>query len=252
MVVNTRLALAAGALALGATLALPGPALAQHQGDGFLFRQPAGSFSIRLGFAHPNAGGDPYSFFTNELTLSRASFNALSLAGDVAVRAGDRLDLVFSLGWEGSRAPSEMRHWLDPNNQPIRQTTTLQRVPLTVSLRYFVLPPGRSVGRFAWVPSSYAPYVGAGAGLMYYSLHQFFFFFDLAYSVIFTDSYESSDWSATAHVFTGVEMPLGARFVLNAEGRYTWAKGTLGTDFSNFGNIDLSGFAVTVGAGVRF
>ncbi len=247
-----RVASAAGSLSLAATLVLPAPALAQHQGDGFLFHQPSATLSFRMGVSRPNASGDPYCFFTNELTLSRNSFAAVSIAGDIAVRASDRVDMVFSLGWDGSNAPSEMRHWLDPQNQPIRQTTTLQRVPLTASIKYYLLQPGRAVGRFAWVPTRYAPYVGAGAGLMYYRLHQWGNFVDYADTTIFTDDYSSSDWSGMAHVFAGVDVPLGPRFVVSGEGRYTWAKGSLGTDFSGFGNIDLSGFEVTAGIGVRF
>ena len=252
MVMKTRRAVAALSVGVAAVFALPGAALAQHQGDGFLFRQPSGSFTLRMGFSRPNATGDPYTFFSDQLTLSRSSFDAVELAGDLAVRAGDRVDLVFSLGWDGSRAPSEMRRWLDPQNQPIRQTTTLQRVPLSVSVRYFLMSRGRSLGRFAWVPSGYAPYVGAGAGLMYYRLHQWGNFVDFADSTIFSDDFSSSDWSGSAHVFTGVELPLGPRFLLKLEGRYTWAKSMLGSDFSGFDKIDLSGFAFTVGLGVRF
>lgn len=252
MVMKRRVALAVGSIGLAAALGIPGTAVAQHEGDGFLFRKPMGSFTIRLGFSRPTAGSDPYTFFTDQLTLSKASFDALSLAGDVAVSAGDRVDVVFSLGWNGSNAPSEMRRWLDPNNQPIRQTTTLQRVPLTASIKYYVMPRGRSVGQFAWVPASYAPYVGAGAGVMYYRLHQWGNFVDFADTTIFTDDFTSSDWAGTAHVFAGVDVPLGAQFVLSGEARYTWASGSLSSDFSGFSKIDLSGFSVTAGAAVRF
>lgn len=251
MAMTTRLGLAAG-IALAAALAFPSPALAQHQGDGFLFRQPWGSFAFRMGVSRPNASGDPYADFTDQLTLSKASFAAVSLAGDLAVTVGDRADLVFSLGWDGSNAPSEMRHWLDPNDQPIRQTTALQRVPLSASLKYYVIPRGRSVGQFAWVPLGYSPYVGAGVGLMYYRLHQWGNFVNYADSMIFEADIQSSGWTGMAHAFAGVDVPLGPRFVLSGEARYTWAKASLGSDFEGFDRIDLSGFSVTAGVAVRF
>jgi hypothetical protein len=53
-------------------------------------------------------------------------------------------------------------------------------------------------------------------------------------------------------VFAGVEVPLSPRFMMSGEARYTWAKAALGPDFSGFSNINLSGFSVTVGMGVRF
>ncbi len=252
MVMKTHVVVTACSLGAAALLAFPGAALAQHQGDGFLFRQPSGSFTLRLGFSRPNAVGDPYTFFDQQLTLSRSSYDAVALAGDLAVRAGDRVDVVFSLGWDGSRAPSEERYWLDPQNQPIRQTTSLQRVPLSASVRYYIRPPGRSVGRFAWVPTGWAPYVGGGFGLMYYRLHQWGNFVDFADSTIFADDFSSSDWTASAHAFAGVDVPLGPRFLLRGEARYTWAKASLGSDFYQFSGIDLSGLAVTAGIGVRF
>jgi hypothetical protein len=252
MVMKTRTALAAGALGLVATLALPPAALAQHQGDGFLFRQPIGSLALRMGFARPNATSDVYSFLTDQTTLSRNSFAALALAADLSFHATARLDIVLSAGWSGSNAASEMRHWLGPNNDPIQQTTTLQRVPLTASVKYYLLPTGRAVSRFAWVPARYSPYVGAGGGVMYYRLHQWGNFVDPGDSTIFNDAFNASDWTGTVHAFAGVDMAVGPRFVLSGEARYTWAKGALGSDFSEFDRIDLSGFSLTAGVAVRF
>ena len=56
-----------------------------------------------------------------------------------------------------SSTQSEFRHWLDNNDLPIQQTTEFQRVPLTASLKMYLGPPGRSIGRFAWIPKRFAP-----------------------------------------------------------------------------------------------
>jgi len=253
MDMKRRLALAAGSIGLAAILVLPTPALGQSEGPGFLFHQPWGSLTLRMGYSRPNATGDPFGFFANELTLSHSSYVAFDVAGDLALAVASNLDVVLSAGWAGSQAPSEMRHWLDENNLPIQQTTTLQRVPVTVSLKYYLRPRGRAVGRFAWVPSSgLVPYVGAGGGLMYSRIHVWGNFVDFNDTTIFTDNYSSESLAGTAHVFAGVEMPLGPRFVMSVEGRYAYAKTSLGPDFKDFGNMDLSGFSVTVGMGVRF
>jgi outer membrane protein W len=252
MDMTRRLALAAGSIGLAAILVLPTAAFGQSEGDGFLFHQPQGTFTLRMGLAMPNASGDPFSFFSNELTLRKSSYLAFDVAGDLAFSVAPRLDVVISAGWAGSQSPSEMQHWLDPNNQPIRQMTTFQRLPLTVSLKYYLRPPGRSVGRFAWVPAGIAPYVGAGGGLMYSRIHQWGDFVDYTDSTIYSDNYASESWTGTAHVFAGLDVPVGPRFVMSGEVRYAYAKTPLGPDFKYFGDMDLSGFSVTVGMGVRF
>jgi len=252
MDMKRRLALSAGSLGLAAILALPGTALGQSEGNGFLFRQPTGSFTLRMGLAMPNATGDPFSDFTQNLTLSKSSYDAFDMAGDVAFTVNPRLDVVVSAGWAGSQAGSEMRHWLDANDEPIRQTTTLQRVPLTVSLKYYLRSRGRAVGRFAWVPASgLVPYVGAGGGVMYSRIHQWGNFVGQD-TIIRSDAFSSESWTGTAHAFAGVELPLGPRFVLSAEARYAYAKTPLSPDFYQFGDMNLSGFSVTLGMGVRF
>ncbi len=247
-----RFALAAGSIGLAALFALPTPVLGQSQGDGFLFKQPGGTFTLRLGFARPNATGDPYSDFMSNLTLSRSSFMAADVGADLAFTVAPRLDVMLSGGWSGSEAGSEERRWLDANNQPIKQTTTLQRVPITVSLKYHLRPLGRSVGRLAWVPGSgLVPYVGAGGGLMYSRIHQWGNFVGTD-TIIRSDVFASESWTGTAHVFAGVELPLGPRWVASAEARYVYARTPLGPDFIGFGDMNLSGFAVTFGMGVRF
>jgi len=247
-----RLALAAGSLGLAALMALPTPALGQSEGNGFLFQRPRGTFTLRMGVSRPNATGDPFSDFASNLTLSQSSFVAFDVAGDLAFTVAPRLDVVLGTGWAGSQAPSEERHWTDQDNQPIRQTTTLQRVPLTVSVKLYLRDRGRSVGRFAWVPASgLIPYVGAGGGLMYSRIHQWGNFVG-SDTIIHSDDFSSESWTGTVHAFLGLDLPLGPRWVATVEARYAYAKTPLGPDFSGFGDMNLSGFSVTAGLGVRF
>jgi len=248
-----RLALAVGSIGFAVLLAIPTPALGQSEGDGFLFHRPQGSFTLRMGLARPNAAGDPFTDFSRDLSLSKSSYLAFDLAGDLAFTITPRLDVVLSAGWAGSQSGSEERHWVDQDNQPIRQTTTLQRVPLTASLKFYLRSPGRSVGRFAWVPTSgVAPYIGAGGGVMFSRLHQWGNYVDPADTIIYSDVLASESWTGMVHAFAGVDVPLGPRLMASMEVRYVYAKTPLGPDFKYFGNMDLSGLAVTFGVGVRF
>jgi hypothetical protein len=242
----------AGALLL-VTLAGAVPALAQSGGDGFLFRAPRGSLSLRAGYDRAFAGGDLFSFVTSELTLRRSDFGAFTIAGDLAATVNPRLVVVFGAAWSGTRRGSEYRDWVDNNNLPITQTTTLERVPLTASLKVYVRSRGTRVGSFAWVPAKIAPYVGAGIGAMWSRFRQYgdFINFGTDSNNVFTDNFSSKAWTVTAHAFGGVEMSLSPRTFLTAEARYTWARAPLGRDFVGYGRMDLSGLALTAGFGFR-
>lgn len=241
-----------GGMFLMASLFMVPGARAQAAGDGFLFRQPGGSFRIWSGYDRARADSPIFAFVTDTFTLSKSSFGAFAVGGDVAVRMAPRMELLLSVAWAGSRAGSEYRNWTDNNNQPIRQTTSLERVPLTASLKWYLTGPGQAVGHFAWVPAGVAPFVGVGGGLMWYRFQQYGDFINYADSSIANDAFASERWTGTLHAFAGVDIALGPRYLLTGRAQYTWARSALGSDFVGPNSVDLSGLAVTAGVGVRF
>jgi hypothetical protein len=229
------------------------PAAAQQgAGNGFLFREPPGSFSVRAGFAQASAGSDVFDFVTDELTLGRGDFAGLSLSADFAFRLRSQLDLVFGGAYAGSSAESEFRRFIDNNDLPIEQTTSLTRVPLTLSAKYYFSSRGRSIGRYAWIPASVAPFVGAGGGFMWYRFQQDGDFINMETFDVFADTFKSEGWTPTGIAFLGVDFSLGPRFALTTEARYTYGRAKLGADFSGFDKIDLSGYDLLAGFSVRF
>jgi opacity protein-like surface antigen len=208
--------------------------------------------TLRGGFAHANAGSDIFSFTTNQLTVDRGDFSGFIVGADLGLRIAPRFDIVLGASYAGTSTPSEFRDFVDQANLPIEQTTTFQRVPVTASVKAYLTPPGRAVGHFAWIPARFAPYIGGGGGAVWYRFRQRGDFVDFQTNDIFRDSFTSSGWAPEAHAMAGVDVSLGTRFLLVGEGRYTWARAKLGDDFSGFDRIDLSGFAVTAGVGVRF
>ena len=242
--------LATAAVVVGLPLA---PLGAQAGGPGFSFRQPRGSLSIRGGLAGATAGGDLFGFATDTLTLSRGDFAGPSLVAEAAFgRPGGRLEAVASLGWATASAPSEFRNWVGEDDQPIAQTTSFKRVPVTLGLRAYVLPRGRAIGRFAWVPSRLAPYVGAGVGATWYRFKQFGEFVDYETLDVFRGEFESSGWGATAYGGAGLDVSLTPVAALTVDARYLASRAAVGGDFEGFGDIDLSGLATTVGFTFRF
>ncbi|SRR6266567_100546 len=235
-----------------AIAAFPVAASAQSAGRGFLFGAPDGSFTLRGGWAMPTARSDLFAFTTDQLTLGRGDFGSPALEAEVAGRIFSRTDIVFTAGLSGMDKGSEFRYYIDNNDKPIEQTTNFMRVPLTAGVRQYLTAPGRSVGQFAWIPARVAPYIGAGAGVMYYRFRQRGDFIDLNTLDVFPSLYESDGWTGTAYATAGLDYSLGPRFVLNGEARYLWSKAALSHDFSGFEHLDLSGLSTMVGISVRF
>jgi hypothetical protein len=159
------------------------------------------------------------------------------IAGDVSIRLSRRADVMISVAHSQSQTRSEFRDWLDNNRLPIEQTTTFHRVPLTGSLKAYLVEPGRTIGHFAWVPARFSPYVGGGGGVMWYRFAQSGDFIDFDTTRVFPDSFNSSGWTPTVHAIGGVDISLHPRFALTTEARYEWAKATLSSDFAGFDPI---------------
>lgn len=221
-------------------------------GPGFLFHEPRVTFGVRGGFNLRFADGGIYQLFTDTLTLRKRDFNAFSIAGDLGVRLSGPVDVVLSGGYTNTGAPSEFRNWVDQNDLPITQRTTLSTVPLSLAARWNFASRGRQVGRFVWIPSRVIPYVGAGAGVIHYSLTQNGSFVDFVDQSIFRDELTSDGWTPLALAMAGADYSLGSRIFLNADVRYLWANAELQQDFVSFTDgMDLSGVQFSVGLHVR-
>jgi len=215
---------------------------------GFLFQRPIAQIGLRGGFSLARTSSSLFDFTTEQLTLDRSDFNAVSVGGDLAFRVMDPVDLVFSFTYSSTSKTSEFRDYVDQDDLPITQRTTFTQVPLTASIRAYLMPRGREIGRFAWVPSSFAPYIGAGGGAVRYTFRQVGSFVDYQDLSIFDTTFESYGWSPLAVVMAGMDFSLGPRVVLNTDARYHWASGELSRDFADFDDgIDLSGLQLSLG-----
>ena len=240
-------------LILAACAALAAPtALTAQGGPGFLFRQPVVSIGVRAGYSVPSLRSDVFDFTRDELTLSRADYHAPLVGFDVAVRVTERFDLAAGYTFAESDARSEFRDWVDTNDLPIEQTTRLKRQALTFSGRWFLRDRGRSVGRFSWIPTKWAPFVGGGAGWIWHRFEQEGDFVDFETLDVFPEVLISSGTAPVMHVLSGVEISVAPNFVLIGEGRYSWANDDMSRDFVGFENIDLGGFQATAGVAIRF
>ena len=148
---------------------------------------------------------------------------------------------------------SEFRDWVDLDDLPIEQETTLQRVPLTLGLKWYLGDRGRAIGRFAWIPEDVNAYVGAAGGVTFYRFEQEGDFVDYETLDIFFDTFTMTGSTPTAHLYAGVDYSLFPNLLATLEGRYAWSKAVdMSGDFVGFEPMDLSGLQASVGFSVRF
>jgi len=270
----------AGAAAMAATLATGGPVIASDPDDpsetvpaaaiqpppqtepDFLFGRPRGFYGISGGWIQASQGGSIFDYVREQFTVNEGAFDSAMIRFAFGLALAPRTDLLFEMGVNQATVPSEDRHFLNDNytddpsdDYPITQKTRLKQVPLGVSLRYWLRPRGREIGRYAWVPNRVAPYVGIGGGTQRYRFTQEGDFVD-SLGMIYSDVLHSKGWAASGHVFGGTSIKLTRRVFAGAEARYVWADTPLSHNYLSFcryasstcsDSIDLSGLRITGG-----
>jgi hypothetical protein len=239
------------ALTLALLLSLPGPVLGQNSPD-FAIGQPRVSLGAHLGYSAISGGSDLFSDTRQLLTVGERDLDGPVFRAEATVRVTDRLDLALGLGHSRGEVFSEFRDWVDSDDLPIEQTTTFSRTPFTVGARLYLVDRGTSIGRFAWIPAPWAPYVAGGGGIMGYSFRQEGDWVDFSTQDIFRDTLEAEGTAGLFYLAAGADFSLGPHVVLNGEARYHRGEGEVGRDFVGFDPIDLSGFQLTLGLAMRF
>lgn len=217
----------------------------------FLFQRPSVTLGVRIGYAIPRADSEIFDFTRDELTIEKGDFNAVAVAADLGIRLTDRIDLAFGVGYENSEIDSESRDFIGDDDLPIFQSTAFRRVPFTVGLKAYLTERGRRISDLAWIPGKFAPFVGGGAGFVWYEFQQEGEFVDFETLDIFYDYFTSSNGSPLAYATAGFDYSLGLRWILTAEARYSWASADMGDDFIGFERIDLNGLRAAFGFSVR-
>lgn len=220
----------------------------------FMLGRPRATIGVRGGLFVASAKSDIFDFITDQLLLEKSDFNTGSFGAEIAVSVTPRFDIVTAFDINGVNRPTEDRdeEELLPNGTrvPIQSVTELRQMNLTASAKFSLVPRGRSVSRLAWIPTTFVPYVGAGAGYGKYTLRQNGDFADFVDHHIFSDTFQSEGWAPTFQVLGGSDIRIARRLLLSLEGKYSWSHADLSQDFVDFEPIDLGGFRF--GAGIHF
>jgi hypothetical protein len=253
-IVHAARARACHALIAGLVLVLVMPVAelsAQDRRD-FLIGAPSVTLTLRGGMNVLRQNSDIYEHVREFLTIDRGDLLGFSGIADLGIRVSDRFDIVASLGYSRSATWSEDREFVEQDDSPIEQHTSLVQVPLTMSAKLYLQPRGRAIGRFAYVPAAgLTPYIGAGGGALWHRFAQDGHFVDYESLRILQGRLETAGFAPLLHGFAGVDVRIAPRLSLTLEGRYNWSHAAMGSDFVGFDRIDLSGLQTTAGIQIR-
>ena len=228
----------------------------------FLLGRPRAAIGVRGNWLMASAGSDIYDFVSQHLTIDKSDFNTASFATDLSIYAMPNLDVVLGMDLANKKIPSEYRGYSETvggstTTIPIAQRTELNQMHFTASARFGLLSRGKQISRLAYIPRRVVPYVGGGGGMTKYTFRQSGDFVDFATENraagtfrIFTDTFSSSGWAPSVHMFGGTDILVFKRLYFTLEGRYTWVNADLEQDFIDFQPMDLGG--IRFGAGINF
>jgi opacity protein-like surface antigen len=164
-----------------------------------------------------------------------------NFGADFILRLNPYWGLMFGGSYYTGSTTGAYRNFSDDTNSAIRHDTTLDIGSFTVG----------AVVHFA--PGSIVnPYLGAGAGIYDYRLHENGDFIDFSQTTlpIFRSFDTASGTTFGGYALAGLDFRVAHSVSLFVEGRYTMASKDLSGDFSGLGKIDLSG--ASVNGGVSF
>ena len=227
---------------IGLLVLSAGPSLAEAQGNW----QPGdfGSLRFRLGLFEPSGSSEYWDDTFAVFTGSPGDLQDLSFGIDYLWRTSRHGGLMFGTGWYGGDATQAYRDYVDSDGFDIRHATSLDTWDLSAAY----------VWRFGAPGAAIVPYAGIGGGFLYWQLEEAGDFIDFSdpRQEIYFASYVASGWTWEALGLAGVEVPLGFRWSMLAEGRYRYADDELGGDFAGFGTLDLSGWELSAGIAWNF
>ena len=213
----------------------------------FLLGKPKGFFGLHTGIFFPQADSDIFDMVTRELTLEKSDFRAWDFGLDLGFHLYEKLDLVFHYDYSKESPNSEFRDFVDEQDLPITQNTSLSQSAITAGIKYSLKPRGRRLGEYAYVPSRIVPFVEGGLGISYYTFEQKGYFVDSETLEIFYAFLKSSGRTEIGYLGGGTDIYLLKNMYLTLDLRYSLASAELNEDFVGFDDIDLGGFRIAAG-----
>jgi opacity protein-like surface antigen len=247
--VITGAAVVAGALALTVVAAVPASAQVVHSigfgVGGFAPKSCPSGLENRLECRSSRGSDDVLVENLNSLSFDVKDFRGAQVFGEWNITFDDRVEVSFGTGFYRRTVPSVYTDFVDFDRSEIEQDLRLRIIPVSAVVRF--LPVGRA--------GKLQPYLGGGVAALnwkYTETGEFIDFNDN--NAVFEDHYDASGTVLAPLVLGGLRMPInGDVYALNAELRYQFGKGDLGTDNGFLSDrINLGGMNFTLGFQIRF
>ncbi|MCU0302587.1 MAG: hypothetical protein MUC56_00795 [Thermoanaerobaculales bacterium] len=206
------------------------------------FSEPMNQVRFRLGIFEPSGDSDGWDRVFEGFTGEPSDLQDLVWGADYLLRTSRHTGLLLGFSFMQGATTSGYTDWVASDGSEIRHTTELELADLTAA---FVWRPGGGAVR---------PYLGAGGGLVFYTLTDEGNFIDFGspdLPVVWA-WYGAEGDTFELFALAGVDIPIGSFWSFFVEGRYRWASDTLGDDYSGFGELDLGGWEISGGFGFDF
>lgn len=190
-----------------------------------------GAFRLHVGSFQPEGDSEywdgKFAGFTGEID----DFENVSIGADYLWSFNRHAGLLFTGNYFSGDTTQSYRGFVDNFGDRIRHDTTLEIANLGAGFHFSPFGPDAPV----------IPYVGFGGGLYSWRLEEDGDFI-APNDDIFNATLESDGVAFGYFGLVGLEVPIGPRMSVFAEGRWTRAEDELdGGDLEGFGDLDLSG-----------
>jgi hypothetical protein len=190
-----------------------------------------GAFRFYVGLFEPQGDSAYWDDAFDVFTGSPSDFEDWVFGADYLWPNSKQTGILFGSSYYQGKTTQAYLDWVDADGRDITHTTELALGDLTAA---YVFRFGRHTIR---------PYLGGGAGLLWWDLREEGYFIDFAdekLPVVYA-SYRSDGTTWELFALAGLDFRIGYRTSFFVEGRYRWADDELSDDFAGFGTIDLSG-----------
>lgn len=218
---------------------------------------PKSAFQVRFGYFLLDDNRDDGFWADTEsvFTLDASDFQGFSFGATYAHAYQNWLELGFNFDLFDATERSAYRDFVDENGRSILHDSELSLIPLTIDVRFYpsgryrVRPGGRNIVQTTF-------YLGVGGGFVFWDYEERGDFLDFSFNPpeIFGAQFSDDGVAPEVHGLAGVEIPMTPSTYLMFEGRYSFAEDTLGGDFSDLPerDITLGGLALYGGFSFRF
>ncbi len=203
-----------------------------------------GAVRIRAGLFEPQ-GDSAYWANTMDRYIGKPDdFQDATFAMDYLWRYRPSAGLLFSFGFFSGEELQSYLDYVDDQGFEIDHTTTLDIADFTVAWLY----------QFGRRDAAVQPYLGAGAGVVFWDLQEVGWFIDFAdpSQPVVSADYRTDGTTLEYFALAGIEVPISRAFSLLAEARWRRAEDDLSGEFAMDHEIDLSGTELTIGMSWNF